>query len=128
MKEISLTTQDIINLHNQLSKQDRTISKLRSYEGLESALNAPFQTFNGQELVPGTIDKAAHLAYGLVKNHCFIDGNKRIAMHTMLVFLALNEIKIEFTEEEVTTIGLLLAEDQIDLSTLKGYLHTKERK
>ena len=41
------------------------------------------------------MQKAARLCFGLVKDHAFVDGNKRIGAHAMLVFLALNGIEIE---------------------------------
>ncbi|MBS7339005.1 MAG: type II toxin-antitoxin system death-on-curing family toxin, partial [Lachnospiraceae bacterium] len=45
--------------------------------------------------------KAARLGYGLIKNHCRIDGNKRIGTHAMLVFLALNGIELKYTQKEL---------------------------
>ena len=53
---------------------------------LESAINAPFQTFDGKELVVSLYENAAKLLYGIVKNHAFVDGNKRVAVHAMEVF------------------------------------------
>lgn len=44
---------------------------------LDSALNAPFQSFGGEDLYPGILEKASRLGYGLVSNHPFVDGNKR---------------------------------------------------
>ena len=48
------------------------------------------QTFEGQELYPGLEEKAAHLLYFLVKNHAFVDGNKRIAAALFIWFLERN--------------------------------------
>ena len=45
--------------------------------------------------------KAARLGYGLIKNHCMIDGNKRIGTHAMLVFLALNGIELKYMQKEL---------------------------
>lgn len=59
-------------------------------QGLESALGAIVQTFAGEELYPGLEEKAAHLLYFLVKNHAFVDGNKRIAAALFLWFLERN--------------------------------------
>ncbi len=57
---------------------------------LESCLAVPFSTFSGRSLYPGFLDKAAILFYLLIKNHPFQNGNKRIAMTTLLVFLYKN--------------------------------------
>lgn len=59
-------------------------------KGLESALGAIMQTFGGRELYPGLEEKAAHLLYFLVKNHAFVDGNKRIAAALFLWYLERN--------------------------------------
>lgn len=59
-------------------------------KGLESALGAIMQTFGGEELYPGLEEKAAHLLYFVVKNHAFVDGNKRIAAALFLWYLERN--------------------------------------
>lgn len=60
---------------------------------LESALNNPRQTFGGIDLYPTFTKKSAILYYGLVKNHAFRNGNKRVATATFLVFLYINGSK-----------------------------------
>jgi prophage maintenance system killer protein len=59
-------------------------------KGMAAALGAVMQTFGGRELYPGLEEKAAHLLYFLVKNHAFVDGNKRIAAALFLWFLERN--------------------------------------
>lgn len=59
-------------------------------EGLAGSLAAVMQTFGGQEVYPSLEEKAAHLLYFLVKNHHFVDGNKRIAAALFLWFLQKN--------------------------------------
>jgi death-on-curing protein len=58
---------------------------------LESCLAAPFQTFGGKALYPSLLDRAALLFYLMIKNHPFQNGNKRIAMTALFVFLYLNK-------------------------------------
>ena len=57
---------------------------------LESCLAVPFQRFSGKSLYPTLVSKAAMLFYLLIKNHPFQNGNKRIAMTTLFVFLYRN--------------------------------------
>jgi death-on-curing protein len=76
---------------------------------LESALAAPFHTFDGVELYPSAASKIARIAYGLVCNHPFLDGNKRIGAYVMLVLLELNYIETDFTDDDIVRIGLQLA-------------------
>ena len=59
---------------------------------LHSSLQTVFQTFGGKDLYPGLEEKAAHLLYFLVKNHSFVDGNKRIAAALFLWFLEKNRM------------------------------------
>ena len=104
-----LSKEQILILHSQLIKATGGIDGLRDEGLLESALNAPFQTFGGTDAFPSLQQKAARLGYGLVKNHPFIDGNKRIGAHVMLVFLALNKIELEYTQDELSDIILKTA-------------------
>ena len=85
---IRLSKKQILMLHTQLLEQTGGMEGIRDQGLLESALEAPFQTFDGQELFPTIQAKAARLGFGLIKNHAMFDGNKRIGAHAMLVFLA----------------------------------------
>ncbi|HPW16782.1 MAG TPA: virulence protein RhuM/Fic/DOC family protein [Candidatus Aminicenantes bacterium] len=59
-------------------------------QGFHSSLNAVMQTFDGKDVYPGPEEKGAHLLYFLVKNHSFVDGNKRIAAALFLWFMEKN--------------------------------------
>lgn len=61
-------------------------------ESFKSSLAAIYQTFDGQELYPSIEEKAANLLYFIVKNHSFVDGNKRIAAFLFLWFIEGNRI------------------------------------
>ena len=63
---------------------------LEKDDSLHSSLNAILQTFDGQDVYPSLEEKAAHLLYFLVKNHSFVDGNKRIAAALFLWFMEKN--------------------------------------
>ena len=79
---------------------------------MDSALMAPFATFDGKDLYPSIQTKAARLGYGLICNHPFVDVNKRIGAHAMLVFLALNGIELDYTQQELIDIILSAAAGQ----------------
>lgn len=89
---IRLSANQIQPLHENLISKTGGIYGLRDPGLLDSALNVPFHTFDGQALYPSVQQKAARLCCSLVRNHPFIDGNKQIGVHTMLVFLMLNGI------------------------------------
>jgi len=87
---------------------------LRDEPMLESALAAPFQSFEGKEFYPGITAKAARLCYELVMNHPFLDGNKRIGAHAMLVFLELNDVTLTYQDSELVELILGVASGKED--------------
>ena len=109
---ILLNKEQIKHLHGKLIQETGGIDGIRDEGLLNSALSVPFQSFGGEELYPTIPRKAARLCYGLIKNHVFLDGNKRIGIYAMLVFLELNGIEIECSDEEMVTLGLGIAAGQ----------------
>ena len=107
MKVIS--RRQILLIHEQMIRETGGSQGLHDEGLLESALAAPFQSFDGEDAFPSIYQKAARLGYGLIKSHPFVDGNKRIGTHVMLVFLALNDITLAYTQEELTQIILAIA-------------------
>ena len=103
-----LSKEQILMLHSELIRETGGSDGVRDYNLLESAIQTPFQTFEGNDLYPTIQAKAARLGYGLIKNHCMIDGNKRIGTHAMLIFLALNGIELSYTQKELyeTILGV----------------------
>ena len=97
---IILSKEQIIELHSHLIAETGGTDGIRDANLLESAIAAPFQSFGGREAFPSLQQKAARLGYGLIRNHAFADGNKRIGTHAMLVFLVLNKIELEYTQQE----------------------------
>lgn len=127
--QIELVLNDVLEFHAELEnfKDFSTGVGIRDFGLIESAVNAPFQTFDGQDLYKTIFEKAAHLAYGLAKNHGFVDGNKRVAIHAMLVYLMINGIDLDYTQEELVQIGLDLAESKISPEKLALWLRSRER-
>ena len=113
-----LSKNQILMLHTQLIQQTGGSDGVRDYNLLDSALETPFQSFGGDELYPTIQAKAARLGYGLIKNHCMIDGNKRIGTHAMLVFLALNGIELKYTQKELYETILDVAAGNIEYEGL----------
>jgi len=83
---------------------------------LRGSLGAVMQTFDGKDVYPALEEKAAHLLYFLVKDHCFVDGNKRIAAALFLWFLEKNRILYRpdgskrIADNALVAITLLIAE------------------
>jgi death-on-curing protein len=75
-----LSLGEIVDLHQLLLNQTGGLAGIRDLGGLESALAQPRATFDGADLHPTIIQKAAALAFSLALNHPFVDGNKRVAL------------------------------------------------
>ena len=106
---IKLSKEQVIKLHAKLIEVTGGSNGIRDEKMLESALNNPFQSFDGKELYPSIHAKAAQLCFGLVKNHAMVDGNKRLGAHAMLVFLALNGYELSYSQTELSDIILAVA-------------------
>ena len=121
-----LSKRQVLLLHEQLLSVTGGSAGVRDGGLLDSALETPFQSFDGQDIYPSVQQKAARLGFGLIKNHPFVDGNKRIGAHTMLVFLALNGIELEYTQEELEEIILRIAASRADCDELLHWLIAHE--
>ncbi len=119
---IRLTKSQILLLHEQLITETGGSSGLRDEGMLDSALNDPFQTFGKEDMYPSLQQKAARLCFGLVKNHPFVDGNKRIGAHAMLVFLALNGVELQHLQAELSDVILQLAAGEIEATDLLRWI------
>ena len=113
-----LSKEQILLLHTQLIEEFGGTDGVRDYNLLDSALEAPFQSFAGEELYPTIQVKVARLGYGLIKNHTMLDGNKRIGAHAMLVFLALNGIEMKYTQKELYETVLSVAAGSMEYEDL----------
>ncbi len=124
---IWLTKEQILYLHSELIASTGGLDGLRDDNLLQSALLSPMQTYDSKELFPTLVDKAARLACGLTQNHPFIDGNKRIGAHAMLVVLALNGISLFYSQKELSDIFLQLAADKISFNELREWIDSHIR-
>jgi death-on-curing protein len=113
-----LSQEMVIAIHSELIAESGGLDGVRDANMLDASLNSPFHTFGGQYLYPTIQSMAAHLAFSLIKNHPFLDGNKRIGMLSMLVFLDINGLPVTCTDDELITLGLGLADSSIDESEL----------
>lgn len=119
---ILLSKKQIIALHSYLVTETGGSNGIRNEKLLESAISAPFQTFDNMEVFPSIQQKAARLGYGLIKNHAFVDGNKRIGAHAMLVFLALNKIELDYTQTELSDTILKVTADEYTFNDLLEWI------
>ena len=96
---------------------------LRDEGLLDSALESAFATFDDVELYPSKEEKAAKLAFSLVSNHAFVDGNKRIGVYVMLSFLEINGIRIDASDDDVVHLGLGIADGTMKYEEILSWIN-----
>ena len=106
---IKFSKEKVVLLHKLIMDETGGDPNIRDVSLLDSALESAFATFDGKELYPTKEEKGARLAYSLISNHAFVDGNKRIGMYVLLTFLETNGIKVRPKNEEVARVGLAVA-------------------
>jgi len=104
-----LTINELLALHRMIMMQAGAEAIVLNAGALEAALAAPRMTFEGDELYPLVADKAAALAYALILNHPFLDGNKRTGHAAMEVFLLLNGHELAAPVDEQERVLLQVA-------------------
>lgn len=119
---IRLRREQVLKIYSQLMRRTEGAEGIRDENLLDSALNAPFQSFAGEDVYPSLLRKAARLCFGLVKNHPFLDGNKRLGAHVMLVFLALNGVELSYTQEELADAVWKLASGEYGVEELARWI------
>ncbi len=111
---IYLSKDQILLLHDKLIERYGGSYGVRDEGLLDSAVNAPFQSFDGNDFFPTVTDKAVRLCIGLVRNHPFIDGNKRIGALALLTTLDLNKYQFHISNAELSSVILDLAAGKIN--------------
>ena len=99
-------------------------SGIRDKSLLQSALARPQQLYAYGDPFPDAASLTASLAYGIAKNHPFVDGNKRTAAVLCELFIVINANNLEASDEEMLSIFLALAEGSMSESELAGWLRS----
>ena len=119
---IKFSKEKVLLLHQLIAEETGGSIGVRDEGLLESALEAAFSTFGGQELYPTKEEKGARIGFNLISNHAFVDGNKRIGMYIMLTFLEGNGIRLDCTNEDVVHAGLSVADGSMDYEGLLAWV------
>ncbi len=115
-----------IFLHNLLIDEFGGSRGTRDQAALHAALNRPFATFDGIDLYPTPIEKAAAIFESVIINHPFIDGNKRTA-YVLLEYLLMNKagLRLQATLEEKYKMTIAASAGEIRFDEIKTWITSK---
>ncbi len=117
-----LTLNEVLDLYWRVMELSGGTMGIRDLGALEAALAQPRATFGGEDLYPTIVEKAAALGFSLIKNHPFLDGNKRIGHAAMETFLILNGYEIEAPVDEQEQVIVQVASGKMGLRAFTGWL------
>ena len=117
-----ISMDEVLMLHRRIIETSGGSMGLLNRSGLESAVEQPRMTFDGQDLYPTVVEKAAALCFSLIQNHPFVDGNKRVGHAAMEVFLKRNGYEIDATVDIQEEIILGVASGDVSRDQLVSWL------
>jgi death-on-curing protein len=104
-----LTLGEVLELHRRILTATGGAGAIRDLPGLESAVAQPRMTVGDQDLYPDLASKAAALGFSLIRNHPFVDGNKRVGHAALETFLVLNGWELDAPVSEAEQVILEVA-------------------
>lgn len=123
-----LAPQQVLAIHNQMIKRFGGSFGVRDMGLLESAVGRPQASFDGQDLYVDIFDKAAALLQSLLKNHPFVDGNKRTALTSAGVFLKINGYKLVNAHKEEVAFAIRVDNEHLSIEEITKWLKKNSRK
>ena len=118
------TPEQIIEAHRRVVVRTGGSIELRSRALLESAIARSEAGYGEHDLYPTIEEKAAAIGCGLIQNHAFVDGNKRIGVLAMLLILRKNNVIIHYAQDELIAVGLAIASGEIDVPQVVGWIRS----
>ena len=124
-----LTLIEVLELHRRVIEQSGGAFGIRDIGLLESAIAQPRMTFDGEDLHPSLLEKAAALGFSIIMNHPFVDGNKRTGHAATEIFLVLNGVEINGSVDEQERVVLAIASGKLGREAFVEWLqqHTIAR-
>ncbi|MBI4639648.1 MAG: type II toxin-antitoxin system death-on-curing family toxin [Candidatus Tectomicrobia bacterium] len=118
-----LTLNEVLELYHRIMEQSGGTVGIHNLSALESVLAQPRMTFGGEELYPTIVEKASAPGFSLIKNHPFVDGNKRAGHAAIETFLVLNGFEIEASVDEQERVILQVASGEMGREEFNAWLH-----
>jgi death on curing protein len=119
---IYLTAEQVLFIHARLITETGGSHGVRDLSMLLSALGRPQSSFDDHDLYPDLFSKAAALLDSLIRNHPFVDGNKRAGITAAALFLRLNGYQLEVTNSELEKFTLKVARSHHNVDEIAVWL------
>lgn len=125
-----LYPKQVLYLHQEIMERSGGSAGVRDQGLLESAVYRPQASFGGEDLYPDLFSKAAALGHSIIKNHPFVDGNKRTGFEAMRLLLRLNGYDIQASLNATFNFVLAIAEGDLKEQAIADWLknHSKQRR
>lgn len=122
------TFEQIIAIHFDQIENYGGTHGVRDITLLESAVFRPQSSFGGKELYPTLFNKVAALCHSLIKNHPFIDGNKRTGIVSAIFLLDINGYGLFVSQKELVETSLDIAQNKLDLGQIADWIKKNSKK
>jgi len=119
-----LSLAEVLEIHQDQIVRYGGASGIRDIELLKSALGMPPATYGGEFLHTDLYEMAAAYLFHLVKNHPFVDGNKRAGVVSALVFLTLNGFDVTAPEDELAEMVLAVTRGEMDKTQVAVFIRS----
>ena len=123
-----LYPKQILYLHQEIMERSEGSAGVRDQGLLESAVYRPQASFGGEDLYPDLFSKAAVMGHSIIKNHPFVDGNKRTGFETMRLMLRLNGYDIQASLNSKFTFVMAIAEGRLKEQAIADWLKRNGRR
>jgi death on curing protein len=117
-----ISLEEALAIHTELIEATGGAHGVRDRGGLEAALARPYATFGGVDLYPDPIAKAAALLESVIKNHPFVDGNKRAGYTLGRLTLIGHDLDMRATDDEEYDMVIQVATGKLDVDAIKAWL------
>ena len=105
---MKFTRDNVLSVYKILVEATGGTVGVRDEGMLLSAIEAPYQTFGGMELYPSIEEKGARVCFNIINSHPFVDGNKRVAVLSMLSFFKANNINLKYSNNDIIYVLVIL--------------------
>ncbi len=124
MEPVFLTIEEVLEIHRDQIQRYGGAYEVRDIGLLVSASAMPSSGFAGQYLHKDVFEMAAAYLFHITQNHPFVDGNKRTGSVAAIVFLRLNDVRLEFSEEELVRLVMAVASGEADKSVASDFFRS----